>query len=92
MTIKELIPVYLAHLRITGRAERTIKNTRYSLNDFVRFLDGEEILNIEDITAEVMLAYQEDLAFRLTAGGKLFGDPFAGQAVIRCPWLCPVCP
>ena len=71
MTIKELIPVYLAHLRITGRAERTIKNTRYSLNDFVRFLDGEEILNIEDITAEVMLAYQEDLAFRLTAGGKL---------------------
>lgn len=71
MTVKELVPVYLAHLRIIGRAERTIKNTGYSLNDFVRFLDGEQILNIEDITPEVMLAYQEELAFRITAKGKL---------------------
>lgn len=72
MKIKELIPVYLRHLQAIGRSVNTLKGRRYDLNEFVKFLAQEHIDQLEDLNADVMAEYQQDLAFRLTRKGKLF--------------------
>jgi len=69
--LKDLVPVYLRHLKALGRSPYTIKGARYDLRDFVRFLQREGIYNLENLTTDVLEAYQEELAFRLTARGKL---------------------
>ena len=43
MKIKDLIPLYLKHLKTLGRSYYTVRGARYGLRDFVRFLDGEGI-------------------------------------------------
>jgi integrase/recombinase XerD len=71
MRIKELIPIYLKHLHALGRSPYTIKGERYGLKKLIRFLEGEKIHNIEDMTSDILSEYQEDLAFSLTAKGTL---------------------
>ena len=71
MTIKELIPVYLAYLKTIGRSSFTIRATKYGLRAFARFMEAEKVLHIEEITHEAMSAYQEELAFRISARGGL---------------------
>ena len=71
MKIKDLIPIYLKHLKTLGRPYNTIKGEKYGLKTLMRFLDEEHIYHVEDITGDVMEEYQEDLAFRLTAKGTL---------------------
>lgn len=71
MRIKDIIPVYLKHLNILGRSPRTVKGAWYDLRTFTRFLDEEKVYNLEELTGDVMESYQEELAFRLTAKGRL---------------------
>ncbi len=71
MNIKDLIPVYLKHLHTIGRARRTVTGARYDLRPLMRFLETENIVCVEDLTADVMAEYQQELAFRLTAKGAL---------------------
>ncbi len=71
MKIKELIPLYLKHLKVLGRSPRTIIGAKYDLSIFVRFLDEMQVYTLESLGADVLEAYQEDLAFRLTAKGSL---------------------
>ena len=71
MIIKDLIPVYLKNLNTLGRSPRTVKGAGYDLRTFLRFLDEERVYELDDLTADIMEAYQEDLAFRLTTKGKL---------------------
>jgi len=71
MRIKEVIPVYLRHLKTLGRPYNTIKGTKYGLKSLVKFLEGENIHHLEDISSDVLEEYQEDLAFRLTVRGTL---------------------
>ena len=71
MRIKELIPVYLKYLNTLGRSPRTVKGAGYDMRTFLRFLDEERVYDLEDLTADIMEAYQEDLAFRITAKGRL---------------------
>lgn len=71
MTIKELIPVYLVWLKTIGRSAFTIRATKYGLRLFVRFMENENVLHIEELSHEVMSAYQEELAFRISSRGKL---------------------
>ena len=71
MRIKELIPVYLNRLKTLGRSYYTIRGARYGLRDFVRFLNGEGIYYLDDLGSDLLEEYQQDLAFRLTAKGKL---------------------
>ena len=71
MKIKDIIPVYLKHLQTIGRSNRTIKGARYDLRPFIKFLEAENIINLEDLTDDVMAEYQQELAFRLTARGAL---------------------
>ena len=71
MKIKDVIPVYLKHLKALDRSYYTIKGEKYGLKSLVSFLEEEHIHHIEDITADVLEEYQQDLAFRLTAKGTL---------------------
>jgi integrase/recombinase XerD len=71
MRIKELIPIYLKHLKTLGRSYYTIRGARYGLMDFVRFLDEEGIYDLDDLTSDLLEEYQQDLAFRLTTKGRL---------------------
>ena len=71
MKIKEIIPKYLKHLQVVGRAARTVQNAAYDLRPFVRFMDAERIIRIEDLTADIMAEYQQELAFRPTVKGTL---------------------
>ena len=71
MKIKEVIPLYLKHMKSLGRSYYTIRKAKYALRDFVRFLEGEGVFHMEKLTPELMEEYQEELAFHITAKGVL---------------------
>ena len=48
MKIKEIVPSYLQYIRAIGRSDRTVTGAKYDLNPFMRFLDEEQVLNLED--------------------------------------------
>ncbi len=69
MLITKVIPEYLKHLQIIGRSYYTIRNNKYGLREFCRFLAEEKIYHIENLTSEIMAEYQQELAFKLTQKG-----------------------
>ncbi len=69
--MKKIIRQYLKHLKVLGRSYYTIRKAKYSLRDFTRFLEQEDIYHIENLTRDVMEEYQQDLAFRITAKGGI---------------------
>jgi integrase/recombinase XerD len=69
MQIKTLIPVYIDHLRSCGRAAHTLKGIRSSLKNFVRFLEAENLTDLEDLTGQALEEYRSELCFCLTAKG-----------------------
>jgi integrase/recombinase XerD len=71
MMIRQLIPVYLKHLKTLGRSYYTIKAAKYGLADLAGFLESEKAPCLEDLNSDVLYEYQQDLAFRITAKGKL---------------------
>ncbi|MCP4996452.1 MAG: tyrosine-type recombinase/integrase [Gammaproteobacteria bacterium] len=71
MRIDGLIYKYLHHLKIIGRAKTTIRGTKYGLKSFVMFLDEIDIQSLTDLNRDVLLEYQQELAFKLTAKGTL---------------------
>jgi len=79
--IKELIPVYLKHLQTLGRSYYTIRGAKYGLRDLACFLEEEKASCLQDLNSDVLYEYQQDLAFRLTAKGKLLSLRTQGQAL-----------
>jgi integrase/recombinase XerD len=71
MKINTLIAEYLRYLKALGRSPYTIRGARFVLADFVRFLEGEKITRIDQLSHEVMLEYQQEQAFRQSAKGSL---------------------
>jgi len=71
MKVKDGVPRYLQELKVLNRSPYTIRTTKYNLLDLARFLEEEQVHDIEQLTAGIMEEYQQDLAFRLTASGKL---------------------
>jgi integrase/recombinase XerD len=71
MMIRELIPLYLKHLKTLGRSYYTIRATKYALADLATFLEAEKAPRLEDLNSDVLYEYQQELAFKLTAKGKL---------------------
>jgi integrase/recombinase XerD len=69
MKIARLIPVYIDHLRSCGRAAHTIKGIRSSLKNFIRFLEAENLTELEDLTGQALEEYRSELSFSLTAKG-----------------------
>jgi integrase/recombinase XerD len=84
MQIKTLIPVYIDHLRSCGRAAHTIKGIRSSLKNFVRFLEAENLADLEELTGQALEEYRSELSFCLTAKGT----PLARSTQIQI--LCNV--
>ena len=70
MDIARFITLYETHLKIIGRAYHTIRGTRYNLKSFARYLEGEGVGSIEQLSREVIEDYQQELAFSLTAKGR----------------------
>jgi integrase/recombinase XerD len=69
MKITELIPLYLKELSILNRRPGTIATVKNDLAILVRYLEEEKVGKVEDLTADVLADYQQDLSFRLTAKG-----------------------
>ena len=70
MKIKDMIALYLKHLKTLGRSPYTIRGARYGLGELARFLRAEGVHHLEDLTGDVIEEYQQELAFRFTAKGK----------------------
>lgn len=73
MKTAHLIPAYIEYLRSCGRSPFTIKGIRSSLRNFVRFLESENLTDLEDLTSQALEEYRTDLAFSLTAKGTPLG-------------------
>jgi len=71
MTIKEITTDYIQYLNGAGRSFYTIKNTRSVLHNFAVFLEGQNINTVEELNADVLEEYQQDLAFHITATGRM---------------------
>ena len=71
MTTHEAIMKYLQELKLLSYSPVTIRTTRYNLLRFARFLEAEKAATIDLVTCGIMAEYQEELAFTLTAKGKL---------------------
>ncbi len=69
MEVKERVTEYLKYLKCAGRAERTVQGRYYDLNQFIAFVEDENISNIHGLTKDLMSGYQEELAYRLTGKG-----------------------
>lgn len=69
MKITEAIAVYLNYLTVLGRARTTIRGIKYGLQDFNRFLIKMDIHFLVDLNRDIILEYQQELAYRLTAKG-----------------------
>ena len=81
MTIRELIPIYLKHLKTLGRSYYTIRGAKYGLADLAKFLEEEKAPCLEDLTSDILYEYQQELAFRLTAKGRLLSLRTQGQSL-----------
>jgi integrase/recombinase XerD len=69
MKITKLIPLYLKELSILNRRPGTIATIKNDLAILVRFLEEEKADKVEDLTADLLADYQQELSFRLTAKG-----------------------
>jgi len=70
MKIRQLIPVYLKNLKVLGRSYYTVRGANYVLHRFARFLETENADHIEDLNADILAEYQQELYFTFTAKGK----------------------
>jgi integrase/recombinase XerD len=70
MQVKAAVPAYLNHLKLLGCSYYTIRAAKYGLARFVRFLQAEQLGDIEDLNHDIVAEYQQELYFCLTAKGK----------------------
>ncbi len=70
MRISAQTPQYLRHLKTLGRSEYTIRQAKYDLRSFVKYLAEECVYDVEQLTGAVLEEYQQDLAFRFTTKGS----------------------
>jgi integrase/recombinase XerD len=70
MRVKAVVADYLNHLKMLGRSYHTVRNVRYTLRHFAEFLETESVDRIEDLSADILSEYQQELYFCLTAKGR----------------------
>ena len=73
MNIERVIPDYLKYMQAINRSPVTVKVSRFALLRFVRYLEGVQITQVEELSREVLEEYQQELAFSFTAKGKPLG-------------------
>lgn len=69
MKINNAITLYLKELTVLNRAADTIRSIKLCLNPLLRFLHDQNIDDIEQLTADVLADYQQELSFKITAKG-----------------------
>lgn len=69
MRLIDLIKDYLNYLFALGRSPYTIRDARFVLRSFNRFLEQENVYTVTDLSRDVLEEYRQDLAFSLTAKG-----------------------
>ena len=69
MKLKNLINDYLKNLQVLGRSVYTIRDAKFVLRSFIRFLEEEKVFTITELTTEILEEYRQDIAFSLTAKG-----------------------
>lgn len=69
MNIKRIIPLYLKELAVLNRTPGTIRSVKIGLNKLLRFLENENIRDIEELTTDVLADYRQELSFTLTRKG-----------------------
>ena len=70
MDVKNPAREYLKHLQARNCSLHTVKNSKSVLKLFAGFLEEEGIVEIDQLTREVLEDYQQELAFTLTATGR----------------------
>jgi len=70
MPLREAIRRYLVWLRAIGTSPRTFPTVQSILKLFTTWVYDREITMIEQITPDLMQAYQEELTFRLNRDGR----------------------
>jgi integrase/recombinase XerD len=79
LILSELIAGYLKHLKILGRSPYTVKNARVELQKFVTFMEQETPPTLDNLTRDILYEYQQELAFKISAKGKLLSLRTQGQ-------------
>jgi integrase/recombinase XerD len=70
MQVKAAVAAYLNHLKLSGCSYYTIRAAKYGLARFARFLEAEQVSDIEQLNQDIIAEYQQELYFCLTAKGK----------------------
>lgn len=70
MLLREGIRRYLVWRRAMGTAPRTLPNLKSILKHFTLWAQGQDVTTIEQLTPDLMQAYQEELPFRLNRQGR----------------------
>jgi site-specific recombinase XerD len=89
MKVKQAVVAYLRHLKVSGSAYYTIRTAKYGLRRFVRFLEQENVIDIEALNQDIMAEYQQELYFCLTAKGKPLTLRSQSQLLSTVKGLCP---
>ncbi len=71
MKIGKLVEQYLKYLKSLGRSDHTTKSAKSGLGRFLKFLDSQQLEDIDALTGELLSEYQQELAFTPTARGSL---------------------
>lgn len=70
MRLHEAIRRYLTWRRAMGTSPRTLPNLQSILKFFTLWAQGRDITTIEQLTPDLMQAYQQELTFRLNGYGR----------------------
>ncbi len=70
MNILDMLEPYLQELQARNYSQETIKRRVYSLRSFIHFLSLREVVLVEQLNADVLEEYKNDLTFRYTEENK----------------------
>ncbi len=70
MRLTEAIRRYLIYLRAIGRSFRTFPTVQSILRLFLAWAETQEVTEIEQLTSDLLHAYQEELTFRVNHQGR----------------------
>lgn len=70
--LKLLTEQYLEHLKIQGYRSQTIRSYRSELQKFIKFTEEEKLADLNDITSQIVYAFQSELYHYEDKDGKRY--------------------
>ena len=87
MELSHLTQEFYMDLRLKNRTPATIKSYRWYLNRFLKYLDEEDILYLDQLDSEVLKRYQMQLTLgraKPAARGQLTPIPISCRSGVSC--------